>query len=394
MNFQEQIDKAIKDRWIYFVGERLPTDWYAAFKEWKKLAEDGDLKAQVNVGKCYANGLGIEVNKQQAFIWLSKAKDQNDPRAYRDLFYLFSSDGSDEKDLRMAEEFLSKAVALEEPNALLVIQGRKAAKTKQEKERSAAIYASEMQQEKVVNDARAKALAARSDALAKEVQEAFSLHDLAKARKLLTAPENKDILWTSRLLPYLSITTTHTKEHKMESSYIDRGTLRGTSEFVETRHKSWRGIVRFHNPTSEILKIEPSLILPANGRKTEETSYNGSETDREQAFSPDYHYVHNHTFRIPHSPPLILPARKSRKNGCFVLTACFGNQEHPVVVDFRRFRDDYLLKHAPGRLMINFYYRIGPTLASIVVRHPRVMAALRVVFGAVKSILPRRSKGE
>jgi len=32
MNFQDQIDAAIKEKRLYFVGDQLPPDWYAGFE--------------------------------------------------------------------------------------------------------------------------------------------------------------------------------------------------------------------------------------------------------------------------------------------------------------------------------------------------------------------------
>ena len=34
-------------------------EYAAAFKEWKPLAEGGDMKAQYNLGVMYENGLGV-----------------------------------------------------------------------------------------------------------------------------------------------------------------------------------------------------------------------------------------------------------------------------------------------------------------------------------------------
>ena len=34
-------------------------DYTAALKEWKPLAEGGDMKAQYNIGVMYENGLGV-----------------------------------------------------------------------------------------------------------------------------------------------------------------------------------------------------------------------------------------------------------------------------------------------------------------------------------------------
>ena len=46
-----------------------------------KIAEYGDANAQKMLGWHYLNGLAIEKNVKQAFIWNSKAARQNDIEA-------------------------------------------------------------------------------------------------------------------------------------------------------------------------------------------------------------------------------------------------------------------------------------------------------------------------
>jgi len=55
---------------------------------------------------------------------------------------------------------------------------------------------------------------------------------------------------------------------------------------------------------------------------------------------------------------------------CFVATATMGDINHPVVVDLRLFRDDYLVKYKTGRLFIDLYWKIGPTLAKYIEQYP------------------------
>ncbi len=56
---------------------------------------------------------------------------------------------------------------------------------------------------------------------------------------------------------------------------------------------------------------------------------------------------------------------KSNKN-CFIVTTTMGDINHPVVVDFRRYRDEVLLNTYLGRVFINIYYRIGPVLSKVI----------------------------
>lgn len=48
---------------------------------------------------------------------------------------------------------------------------------------------------------------------------------------------------------------------------------------------------------------------------------------------------------------------------CFIATAAVGTSDHAEVAALRRFRDDWLEQTAPGRLVIQAYYRWSPPVA-------------------------------
>ncbi len=54
---------------------------------------------------------------------------------------------------------------------------------------------------------------------------------------------------------------------------------------------------------------------------------------------------------------------------CFVVTATMGDPYHPVVLEYRKFRDARLTKTVPGKMFIAAYYRIGPLMASVLNRY-------------------------
>lgn len=51
---------------------------------------------------------------------------------------------------------------------------------------------------------------------------------------------------------------------------------------------------------------------------------------------------------------------------CFIITATMGDINHPIVNDFRIYRDSKLLKTFGGRIFISLYYKIGPFLAKLI----------------------------
>ncbi|WP_377978395.1 CFI-box-CTERM domain-containing protein [Aquirufa originis] len=63
---------------------------------------------------------------------------------------------------------------------------------------------------------------------------------------------------------------------------------------------------------------------------------------------------------------LFPPVKQSSNSNCFVVTTTMGDKNHPIVVDFRKYRDQVLLQRDLGRLFIKLYYKIGPILSYII----------------------------
>ncbi|WP_257765129.1 tetratricopeptide repeat protein [Burkholderia glumae] len=117
MSFQEDIDRCIKERKLYFLGEELPSDWYAGFNVWLPLAQNGDVKAMYNVGTCLVRGDGTDQDVAEGTDWYRRAAEKGDPRA---MFALYER----LKTLAPAEAngFLTSAATAGEPRALAVIR--------------------------------------------------------------------------------------------------------------------------------------------------------------------------------------------------------------------------------------------------------------------------------
>ncbi len=54
------------------------------------------------------------------------------------------------------------------------------------------------------------------------------------------------------------------------------------------------------------------------------------------------------------------------KSGCFIATATMGDYDHPVVLELRRFRDEFLKNQKWGRSFIRSYYNYSPFVANII----------------------------
>ncbi len=82
---------------------------------------------------------------------------------------------------------------------------------------------------------------------------------------------------------------------------------------------------------------------------------------------------------------------KRSGTGCFIATAAYGSPMAEEVVLLRTFRDRYLMTHALGRQLIEYYYAYSPFLAGIIEHHDGVKAMTRAamypVIWAVKYLL-------
>lgn len=65
---------------------------------------------------------------------------------------------------------------------------------------------------------------------------------------------------------------------------------------------------------------------------------------------------------------------------CFIATAAWGTALDPHVASLRRFRDRFLLTHAPGRAFVALYYRFSPPLADYIAAHPAARAVTRAML--------------
>jgi hypothetical protein len=56
----------------------------------------------------------------------------------------------------------------------------------------------------------------------------------------------------------------------------------------------------------------------------------------------------------------------NKKGKCFIATATMGSYDHPIVVDLREFRDDWLLTKDWGISFVNWYYKNGPHASRLI----------------------------
>jgi hypothetical protein len=108
------------------------------------------------------------------------------------------------------------------------------------------------------------------------------------------------------------------------------------------------------------------------------TAYDGSGNES------DYSAAVNYTPPLAPAPdpaPVPTPsaaAAQSGGGGCFIATAAFGSYQAPEVVLLQKFRDRILLTNEPGRLFVEFYYRVSPPIADFIGHDDSLRRAVRL----------------
>jgi uncharacterized protein len=84
-------------------------DYALAFREFQPLAEQGNARAQGNLGVMYQNGKGVPKDEKRAFFWYLKAAEQGIARAQADLGFLYANGNGVAQDYQQAVVWYRKA---------------------------------------------------------------------------------------------------------------------------------------------------------------------------------------------------------------------------------------------------------------------------------------------
>lgn len=83
----------------------------------KPLASEGNPRAQVLLGRCYENGLGVEQDMAVAAQWFQLAAEQNDPEAQLLLAYCYEVGAGVPKDPQQVMNLMTRAAEAGNPEA-------------------------------------------------------------------------------------------------------------------------------------------------------------------------------------------------------------------------------------------------------------------------------------
>ena len=112
-------------------------DYKTAFRGFSLLAEQGDARAQFNLGVMFANGQGVPKDEQQAVVWYRKAAEQGNARAQNNLGIVYSSGQGVPKDEQQAVVWYRKAAEQGDTTAqfnlgVMYVDGQGVAKDEQQ----------------------------------------------------------------------------------------------------------------------------------------------------------------------------------------------------------------------------------------------------------------------
>jgi hypothetical protein len=83
---------------MYANGDDVEKDQVEALKWYRKAADQGDARAQFNLGVMYANGRGVAEDYVEAARWFRKAADQGNAKAQFNLGVMYYNGDGVEKD--------------------------------------------------------------------------------------------------------------------------------------------------------------------------------------------------------------------------------------------------------------------------------------------------------
>lgn len=93
----------------YYYGRGVPQDYPEAARWYRKAADQGNAKAQFYLGSMYRDGKGVSQDYSEALRWCRKAAEQGDPKGQAALGYAYYSGGGVPQDYAEAARWYRKA---------------------------------------------------------------------------------------------------------------------------------------------------------------------------------------------------------------------------------------------------------------------------------------------
>lgn len=416
MTYQSEIDSAIKEKKVYFVGDKLPNDWYEAAVIWEREAKNNNVKAMHNIGRAYLLGVGVDdKDLKKAKYWLELAAENDDPRSHYLLSVYYKILGDSEKQL----EYLKIAHLLGDYRASSDIK-----KLEEEK----ALYeASSL--EKVKVDAFKSGKKALS-LLFEDLSTFLETGDNEGAKRKISNFIDRfpDFKWVSNYLSYFSLSVKFNKVERLslgQSSDSKKIRKFATFSINNNSNKDLKVCIIGYDSTSNTPKKEvilcPTVIVKAKSSATLKSKeirgksvftyvVAGNWSALEPQFSHlisvqnnivteddmKYFPVSIKDYEKSFSPPplklgylKIKKTIKAKNSKCFIVTAASGSEASPIVDNYRLFRDNFLVKYKMGRAFIFYYYKFSPKLSLIISKKPMLRKISLSLLSYIIKFLPK-----
>jgi len=100
-------------------------------------------------------------------------------------------------------------------------------------------------------------------------------------------------------------------------------------------------------------------------------SFTGSSSPASQSYRSGPSYTGS-------SSPIGGGYSSSRGGGCFIATVVYESPCQKNVIILKKLRDEYLIKSASGRILVDFYNRHSPSIARYLVEKPLLKRLVRI----------------
>ena len=91
------------------LNQAVWADDASVFRETLQLAEQGNAKAQYNLGAMYANGRGVRQDYAEAFKWFRQAAEQGNAKAQYNLGAMYHNGQGVRRNFHLSKEWFGKA---------------------------------------------------------------------------------------------------------------------------------------------------------------------------------------------------------------------------------------------------------------------------------------------
>lgn len=154
------------------------------------------------------------------------------------------------------------------------------------------------------------------------------------------------------------------------------------------------------DPPWEFRMVHPGIILALTNYRSAISELLNYCTDKDEKhlefmlnlMEQGYNLMEENEEQILKINPHDGKIREQKFKKCFIATAAYGDSNAPEVVAFRNFRDEYLLMKKWGRLFVNIYYQLSPTIAHYLEKHYKMAICVKKILNNLLKYINSQNK--